>query len=166
MKQLFTRCAFAALLTLGLASCTKDDKDNKTVTPDTPTGIVGTWKVVSITADRELDFNGNGVPTNDAWSFAPDCAKDNLWIFNSNGNFIYDAGATKCDPDEEQSISTPYQLSGTELTIDYGQAFGTISKVDNTTMEMIAPNAITTVDANGQVTDSIPYIATYIFARQ
>lgn len=166
MKQFFTQCAYAALFTLSLLSCKKEDAKNTTPdNPDTPASIVGTWKVTSLMSDRELDFNNNGVLTKDFFSNTEECYKDNRWLFDANGNFTYDEGATKCDPDADQSFTVPYTLTGNSLQ-GVGDRPATITRLDKTTLEFTVPAGIYTYDNDGQITDSIPFIATYSFARQ
>ena len=87
-------------------SCKKDD-DNSGGT----VSIVGDWIQIGATEDGistwETDYD--------------DCEKDDITTFQSDGKYVIDEGATKCDPNDPQiSDSGTYSLSSDQkqLTMD------------------------------------------------
>lgn len=101
MKQI-TLLVFAALM---LHSCSKD-KTTTSSNPDptpikTPLELLdGTWKIESSIS------NEAGNP-----STLPDCSKDNLVTFNSNGSMLADEGAVKCDSMDAQTSTGTWKMA-------------------------------------------------------
>lgn len=101
MKQI----TLLVLTALMLHSCSKD----KTTTPGnpdpTPTKtplelLIGTWKVESAFSSEA------GNP-----SVLPDCSKDNLVTFNSDGITVADEGAIKCDSMDAQTSTGTWKMA-------------------------------------------------------
>lgn len=83
---------------LMVSSCKKDDDD-----PVNKKAILtaNSWKLSGMTIDPAIDFFG--IQISDIYNgFMDDCAKDDLMIFNEDGSYTGDEGATKCDPDDPQ----------------------------------------------------------------
>ncbi|WP_113662101.1 DUF5004 domain-containing protein [Pedobacter nanyangensis] len=82
----------------------KDKKEGAAIT-----NLEGTkWKVTSMIVGQEVSGVKNEA---DLFLIAENCSKDDLVHFNAGGNFIYDEGPTKCDPDAPQQESGTWSLS-------------------------------------------------------
>jgi hypothetical protein len=114
--------SFAMLLMLmgGLvtvSSCKKDDDD-----PATKTQTLSGKKffIKSMPVDPPVDVLGNLV--DDFITWMPDCSKDDFIIFNENGTFVNDEGATKCEPTDPQTENGTWVFLNNEkqirLTVD------------------------------------------------
>jgi hypothetical protein len=104
-----------------LASCNKDD-DNNTPPPKTAQEYLtaGFWKTTAMTIDPGINLGGT-VITN-FFAQVPDCTKDDLVRFNTNGTITDDEGPTKCDPNDPQTVNEgTWVLSADSktLTISY-----------------------------------------------
>ncbi|MGB0999433.1 MAG: hypothetical protein ACPGVE_03745 [Flavobacteriales bacterium] len=71
-----------------LISCKSDDDSSSA-------SLVGEWMAV----DAEL----NGISY---WDNSVTCSNDDITIFRSNNTYEANEGATKCDPNDDQIIST------------------------------------------------------------
>jgi hypothetical protein len=69
-------------------------KDSTTISKD---DIIGKWMMTAMTVSPAMD----GVT--DIFSTWDACEKDDLTIFSADGTVINDAGATKCDPTDQQT---------------------------------------------------------------
>ncbi len=126
MKKLLLGCA---ALTLLFASCKKDDSTKDAGARGSLTN--GQWKVTASSAVIEYPAP-IGTQNQDVYSILPECQKDNLFRFNSDGNIISNEGATKCnasDPQEttngkwtlssdEKKMSLSGSFNGASMTID------------------------------------------------
>jgi hypothetical protein len=111
-KNLF---AIALFLMGSLMLTTSCDKDDDPMTNEDL--IIGTWRLSAFTVSPELPFIGSNV-----YSQIPDCTKDDLSIFEDNGVFKVDEGASKCNPNDPQTITGSYTFNPdmTVLTINDG----------------------------------------------
>jgi len=86
----------------------------------TVTNLEGTkWRVTSMILGQEV----SGVKSEaDLFLIAESCSKDDIVYFNAGGNFIYDEGPTKCDPNDPQQETGSWSLSGDKkkLTLTSG----------------------------------------------
>jgi hypothetical protein len=119
MKKIVLTFASVVALSLSLMSCSKKDDpkpSNTTTTPTTSTDTktlltTGSWiEVKSTIKKKNSDV--------DSVSTTPEpCDADDLITYKSDGTYVSDAGATKCDPTDPQTESGGYTLSADGKTI-------------------------------------------------
>ena len=81
-------------------SCEKDHE----IKPDKISLLTdGTWKISSLMVEPAIDWFGT--PVTNVYAQLPECVRDNLTIFKSNGTVNFDEGPSKCDPNEPQTIT-------------------------------------------------------------
>jgi hypothetical protein len=127
------------LLLLGIASCDKNDEpvikpvENKPVEV-TKEGIVGTYLVSKV----ELRKDGQRSDVTDNWfrSYAGDCAKDDVTVFNPDESFVVLDGTVACDESTDDT-GTWKLLSKTQLKIDSDTA--AIEELTTKTLRIISP---------------------------
>jgi len=103
-----------AFIAIAFTAC-KDDEDK--TTPSTKTKM-------------ELLTSGSWIPTdlltNDTsfYDLIPVCSRDDFYTFNSNGTYITNEGALKCDPNDPQTSSDNWSFNSnqTKIIIDGDQA--------------------------------------------
>lgn len=150
-------CAVASIV---LFSCKKDDNG---LSSGSESDLVGTWQLVGTTPDRPLTLK-SGKVISDLYGEYPDCFKDNLVTYKADGTFEYNEGATKCDPQDPQSLYFNWTRNGSRLTITSGLD-ATIIQLDKTTLKYsVITEYITRV--NGNIVDNIPYVATVTLTRK
>ncbi len=70
------------------------------------------WKAKSITINPAYDWYHTGTAITDLMADWDDCIKDDLTIFETNGNLCMGSGAIKCEEDENEKVcSETYTLS-------------------------------------------------------
>jgi hypothetical protein len=127
------------VLLLGIASCDKNDEpvinpvENKPVEV-TKEGIVGTYLVSMV----ELRKDGQRSDVTDNWfrSYAGDCAKDDVTVFNPDESFVVLDGTVACDESTDDT-GTWKLLSKTQLKIDSDTA--AIEELTTKTLRIISP---------------------------
>lgn len=127
-----------ALFLVGIAACKKDKNIDDAVTP---INIItnASWQIDTIGFDA--DKNGaidQGLPG----GLQP-CELDNTLTFNQDSTTgVFDEGALKCDPADEQSIPFTYTLYGDTLINIQGNLPGQLQgdvkilELNNTTLTM------------------------------
>jgi len=103
-----------AFIAIAFTAC-KDDEDK--TTPSTKTKM-------------ELLTSGSWIPTdlltNDTsfYDLIPVCSRDDFYTFSSNGTYITNEGALKCDPNDPQTSSDNWSFNSnqTKIIIDGDQA--------------------------------------------
>lgn len=117
--------SFAMLLLMGglvtFSSCKKDDDDS----PSKTKMITGKkFFAKSIKIDPGIT-SPTGVTITDFYPFLPDCEKDDYTIFNENGTFVDDEGATKCEPGDPQTINGTWEFleDETKLKLNYDEGY-------------------------------------------
>ncbi len=105
VKLLFLLLAMVAVV----SSCKKDKSKTDHLTD-------GPWKILSMTLDPPLTTE-TGVQITDFLAQLNDCTKDDLVIFNSNGNVSFDEGPTKCDSADPQSYIADWTFNSDETII-------------------------------------------------
>jgi hypothetical protein len=87
----------------------------------------GQWRVSALTVTPGIDLDFDGDLDTDFYSFFEECDKDDYYVFRTDGTYESNQGATKCDPDAEQSESgtwtftdneTKFIMDSTTLAID------------------------------------------------
>jgi len=107
MKKL-SILSLLALLILG--SCKKDTPPSTTCTYNTAS-VLGSYKTTS------LLYKADAVtPEVDFFPSYPDCQKDDLLTFNSNGTYTVSEGVTSCNP--ANADSGTWSVSGNNMILD------------------------------------------------
>ena len=139
------------LLTIGTtilfsSSCKPVEEEN---TPSNPTPASKTelltskvWKVTAFTLDGQNFF-----------SQLDDCEKDDLTTFKTNGSFIEDEGATKCNVSDPQIItSSTWKFIDNETKILVDGDTATIKTLSTTSLilEIIISNQVAVITYTAQ----------------
>lgn len=111
MKSLLLLSSLA--LTGMFASCSDDKKEDPTPTKtDSELLMAKTW-----TQTAETETMGTAAPIDTYTNGYEACEKDNTLKFLAGNILTFDQGATKCDPDDAQSISGNWALTDKTLTM-------------------------------------------------
>jgi len=143
------------LLLCGLVLATACKKDGSSSADAEAILTTGKWQLtaVSVSAGSFGDI--------DVFSLLEVCITDNLYTFAANGTATIDEGATKCDPNDPQTVSGNWELlsNNTKLKgidpITGTDANFTILQLDNSTLKVRD-----TTTYNGQ-----PTVATAVFTH-
>ncbi len=108
-------------LMIFLAACSKKD-DTIANNSKTPMELItnGKWYISAYTSSVPIDWNGNGVLITNLFATMDACEKDNYFVFKSNLQILFNAGATKCnvnDPQEETE-TWKFQNNDKEVVVD------------------------------------------------
>lgn len=148
--KVFSIITFALLI--GLSSCKKDE-ENETLT-NKDYLISGNWQVTGTVLNPGIELQPGIVITDVYDMLVEPCSKDDLMTFNANGTITEDEGATKCDPDDPQTVTDgTWTLSedGNTLTISYPDEQG--GEPDVSTITIISINATTFVGTSQESID-------------
>lgn len=101
---------------LAVVSCKKDDEQT---TAELLTHSDG-WILVAATVSPPIVDPTTGISFTDIYATMDDCEKDDIVFLKSDGTYIQDEGAAKCDPSEPQTTTGTWSLDadGKTLTID------------------------------------------------
>ena len=146
--------ALFALSLLSLSSCKKDDDDDSSSATPAPTPaptptkkelLTGKyWKVTDMTVSPAYEVSP-GVFITDYYSTLSACSKDNVTFYTSNGEYVTNEGAIKCNLSDPQTVSgtwnfntpetilTAYQ-SGTPVGVTIGGDY-TLIQLNATTLK-------------------------------
>ncbi len=105
---------FASLLIS--TGCNKDDDDEPAPTRSallTSKNWIGT----NVSINPAIDFDQNGTQETDLYPFVPLCSRDDFYKFNVNASFTEEEGASKCDVNDTQIISTGIWVWNSDETI-------------------------------------------------
>lgn len=125
MKHL--KNAAALLLMTGVlftnVHCKKDE--------ETKTDLLtsGQWRVTALTLTPGIDLDGDGDLDPDWYSLFEACDKDDYYVFNANGTYESNEGATKCDPDDPQTDSGTWSFVENETKINMDGDIATIEEL-------------------------------------
>jgi hypothetical protein len=117
------RFLLATVLVLFCLSC----KEEIPVPTQTELLTSSAWKWVGGSVTPTFDVFSNGNPLNgEYWSKAPQCWKDDLWVFTAAGKFTQEEGATKCNIADPQVYSQgTWKFEGDEKKVKInGSALG------------------------------------------
>lgn len=101
-----------AVITITFSACKKDEQITPKPEP-VPEKIAtlssGNWVLETMT------INGN-----DVINYMDDCERDDITTFKTNGTYITDEGATKCDPKDKQTKEGVWKFTDnyTKMVID------------------------------------------------
>lgn len=117
MKKIST-LLLALTMAFTISSCSNDDDDNSTPANNNPGNnsptkteiLTGrTWKITGATIDGQ-----------DIFGIFDDCDKDNIYQWKTNGDYVVDEGATKCDPSDPQiETQSTWKFTDNETKIEY-----------------------------------------------
>lgn len=146
MKKITLFVLVAVMATL-VSSCKKDDDNNS----NNPSGGSSATKTEMITA-KSWKVTGLTVGGQDFYSQMDACDKDDLHTFKTDNTYIYDEGASKCDPSDPQVISTgTWKFTENETKIEYDGETATIKELTSTKMvlegDFLGSTAVTTFTA-------------------
>lgn len=124
------------MVVLAMASCKKDDP----TTTELLTNSKG-WILVSLTTDPAIVDPITGTNITDLYAQQDACDKDDITIFQDNGTYIADEGATKCDPSDPQTDTGTWVLSTDEKTITVDGESWTIESISKSSLRITFPFA-------------------------
>lgn len=112
----FSKVALAlATIAITFSSCKKDELMTPQTEPEpVPEQVAtlssGNWVLESV------NINGFEVKG----SYIDECEQDDITVFKTNGTYVTDAGAIKCDPNDKQTTSGVWEFTNnyTKLVID------------------------------------------------
>jgi hypothetical protein len=86
-------------------SCSKEGESDSP-TQDPVTNLVDKYFIMTDAVSNPAYPMGNGTTSADLYNdwYKSPCVHDDLRMFKSNGDVIFDNGTTKCDPTEPQSV--------------------------------------------------------------
>jgi len=140
------------------AGCKKDD--NTKTNKDKLVGV--NWKITAMTVSPAVEIGG--VSYSDLFSFLPDCSRDDLTKFNSDGTANFDEGPTKCDSGDPQTTYGTWSLNAdqTVLTVTSDDI-----PSDNTILELTdSAMKVSYVSVEDLGSGLISYTTTVTFAKQ
>lgn len=109
-----------AAIMLLLFACKKDNDSDPSGGKTKPELLsANAWKLTSSVVNPAYDVNGDGVLVTDAYASMPSCSKDDLYLFKTNGDIVYDEGPSKCDPSNPQSYTDgKWKLLNNDAVLD------------------------------------------------
>jgi hypothetical protein len=120
MKNVFVlKSGLYALALIGLlftAACKKEKEDIK---PDPTAMLAGKWQLKALTVDPPIDWFG--APVRNVYAQLPACVKDDITIFNANGTVNFDEGASKCQPNDPQTLTGTWAFSADKTKVSITQ---------------------------------------------
>lgn len=86
-------------------NCSSDDDDNS----ESSTGVVGTWKITSVTVESANDYNGDGT-VNPNLLTETVCSLNDLFVFNADGTgqVVDDGFNISLDVDQDSNFNSFY----------------------------------------------------------
>jgi hypothetical protein len=116
------RIIIMVLLLFGIAGpgCKKDEAIETSPTPSAINYLLTgkNWKMTSWISNPVYGFNGP--PTTDIFSQLPNCLKDDLSFYNTDGTVTYNGGDSLCDPGEPQIHRGTWSFNGQDIIIQDG----------------------------------------------
>ncbi|MAT53729.1 MAG: hypothetical protein CMN32_04565 [Saprospirales bacterium] len=122
------------MVVLAMASCKKDDPTTTELLIDSDG-----WILVAMTVDPPIVDPISGTSITDFYAQMDACDKDDITIFQDNGTYITDEGATKCDPNDPQTETGTWALSADEKTITIDGESWTIESLTKSSMRVTFP---------------------------
>jgi len=100
-----------SIVILTANSCKKDEDEKS----KTDLLTAGYWKFTAMNINPAIEFNG--LEYSDLFGLMPNCSKDDLVKYNTDGSVIYDEGASKCDEGDPQTETGTWTFSADETKI-------------------------------------------------
>lgn len=137
-KNLF----LASFVLIFAASCSKDDNESGPSKSELLTSSAWKYDTAGIDANSDGSID---TPLPDG--SVEDCDKDNTFTFQSGGTGIADAGATKCDSAEAQTVNFNYTLNSNGTVINFPDTVitgisGDVSVLTLTSSKLVLSKAI------------------------
>lgn len=133
MKTYLPLFAFALLL---LSACSKSDDSSTNNTQQVPKKellTASSWKYKSWTVNPGLqDSLGNTFT--DYYAYLPQCEKDDIITFATNGSVTIDEGASKCDANDPQEQVNTWAFTNNESKLNMGGFAYNITTLTSTEM--------------------------------
>ncbi len=132
--KIFTTFIIAAVVSLSLTSCSKDDKSSD----NNPSGsqsekmrliTLKPWKLTGKTY-----FTTTNPQHKDIFSLSGACFVDNIYTYKTDNKVITDEGATKCNSGAPQTSEDTWAFMNGETELKVGTALNTIVSLDENTM--------------------------------
>lgn len=134
MKKI-TLFFLAVSMALAISSCKKDDDNNSTPANNNNSGGGSNLTKTEMLTAKKWKVVGLTVGGSDFYALFDDCDKDDTHEFKTDGTYINDEGATKCDPMDDQIISTDtWKFTDNETKIEYDGGTATIKELTETKM--------------------------------
>lgn len=107
-KRNFLLIALVAVFSAALFfACSKDDEKTKIEMITS-----GSWRMTAATCEPAIPGVGNNI-----FVLMESCQKDNIYTFNANGTKLEDEGATKCNPDDPQTVNGTWEFAENETKV-------------------------------------------------
>ena len=122
MKKTITTIIIATMaLTFNACKKSEETKTKKELL------TTGSWKMTAYTVSPAKDYNGDGTPDTDWFSFYYACEKDNTFTFKTDNSVIIDEGATKCGTTDPQTTTEAngWSLTNNDNTLNFIDAGAT-----------------------------------------
>jgi len=130
MKKLTLYFLAAALVTV--ASCKKDDDNNNNNGNNNPGPQLTKKEMLTAKPWKATGLTVGGA---DFWSLVDACERDNIFTFKTDGVYIEDEGATKCDSGDPQVVVTStWSFIDNETKLIYDGDTATIKQLTSTTL--------------------------------
>ncbi len=119
-------------------SCNKKNNGGPSCTANA-TSLSATWKVTAIKYKQTPSS-----PEQDYYPviYSHACEYDNVYVFNSNGNYTYEDRGTQCFPPD--NFSGTWSVNGNTLSVDGTPA--TIQDFNCSSFKLVSTNAFTAGD--------------------
>lgn len=112
-----TLAMFAIAASLSLTSCDKDDDDDEEPAPTRSELLVSQqWSLIAFNVEPALDWDQDGTQENNLIPYVGACTLDDFWLFQANGNYTSEEGASKCNPNDPQIIESGQWLWNSDQT--------------------------------------------------
>jgi len=135
-KQTHSFLAFCLSALVLFSTACKKDKDEDEQQKTKSELLVGNWMLTSDAYNPGYDFTGSGTLVTEGYPFYESCEKDDVVTFKTGGTGEFSEGATKCDPNANQTEPFTWALTNNDNTlVIQGQQFNLV-QVDNSTLKV------------------------------
>ena len=123
----------------------KDEEPAPAAKSKTELLTANSWIVSASTADKSVDYDGDGNSSTNVYSQMGACEKDDFLSFSNTNNVktgAYDDGASQCDSSDPQTVSFTWSFNSNEtvLTVSFlGGAYTqeyTVVQLDANTLKV------------------------------
>lgn len=138
MRKLIT-LFLAVSMALAISSCKKDDDNNSTPANNNNSGGGSTPTKTEMLTAKKWKVVGLTVGGQDFYAQMDACDKDDTYEYKTDGTYIEDEGATKCDPGDPQEITKDtWKFTDNETKIVADGITATIKEMTATKMVLEA----------------------------
>lgn len=102
-----------------LTGCSDDDDSNNTPPPASREQLIvaKNWVLVALNVDPAIFNPQTQTQMSDLYPLVQPCERDNFTNFQNNGNYIVEEGATKCDPNDPNTVENGTYTWNTDRTV-------------------------------------------------